>query len=127
MKIRLYLVVRRFLRHPWQLLRGVTGVALGVAVVLGIDLTNASSERAFVIANQSVAGDITHQITSSAGYIEESFYADLRLRHGLRKLLPVVEGRVTTPAGKPYRLLGLDPVAAAAFRNGRAVIPGRCR
>lgn len=125
MKIRLYLVVRRFFRHPWQLLLGITGIALGVAIVLGIDLTNASSERAFVIANQSVAGDITHQITSSAGYIDESFYADLRLRHGLRKLLPLVEGSVTTPAGKVYRLLGLDPVAATAFRNGRAVIPSQ--
>lgn len=125
MKIRLYLVVRRFLRHPWQLLLGIMGIALGVAVVLGIDLTNASSERAFVIANQSVAGDITHQITSTAGYIEESFYADLRLHHGLRKLLPVVEGRVTTASGEQYRLLGLDPVAAAAFKNGRLVIPSK--
>lgn len=123
MKIRFYLVLRRFIRHPWQMLLGVTGIALGVAVVLAIDLTNASSERAFIIANQSVAGEITHQITSSAGYINENFYADLRVRQGLRRLMPVVEGLVRTAAGEQYRIIGIDPVAATGFRHVRSLIP----
>ena len=123
MNIRLNLVLRRFIKHPWQMLLGITGIALGVAVVLAIDLTNASSERAFIIANQSIAGDITHQITSSAELIDESFYVDLRIRHGLRKLMPVVEGRVRTASGDQYRLIGLDPVAATDFRHTKALIP----
>ena len=123
MKIRIYLILRRFVRHPWQMLLGITGIALGVAVVLAIDLTNASSERAFMMANQSVAGDITHRITSSAGFIDESYYADLRMQHGLRRLMPLVEGRVRTAAGEQYRLLGFDPVAATDFSQARSLVP----
>ena len=123
MMIRLILVLRRFSRHPWQMLLGITGVALGVAVVLAIDLTNASSERAFILANQSVAGDITHQITSSAGYIDESVFAGLRVQQGLRRLMPIVEGRVRTGSGEYYRLIGLDPVAATGFRHAQSLIP----
>lgn len=123
MKIRLYLILRRFIRHPLQLLLGITGITLGVAVVLAIDLTNASSERAFIIANQSVAGDMTHQVTSSTGYINENFYVELRTHQGLRKLMPVVEGLVRTAAGEQYRLIGIDPVAATGFRHVEALVP----
>jgi len=111
MKLRLYVFSRRYLRHPWQLILGITGIALGVGVVLAIDLTNASSERAFAIANQSVAGRITHQIVSTTGSIDEAVYVDLRMRHGLRVLVPVVEGWIRTGPGETYRLLGFDPVA----------------
>jgi len=123
MKIRLNLVLRRFSRHPWQMLLGITGIALGVAVVLAIDLTNASSERAFIMANQSVAGDINHQITSSVGYIDESFFAELRVKHGLRRLMPIVEGRVRTGSGEYYRLIGLDPVASIGFMHAQSLVP----
>ena len=40
--------VRYLLRHPGQLALAVAGVALGVAVVVSIDLANASASRAFV-------------------------------------------------------------------------------
>ena len=38
---------RHLLRHPWQLLLAVLGVALGVAVVVGIDVANGSAQRAW--------------------------------------------------------------------------------
>jgi len=111
MNLRWRLLSRRYQRHPWQLLLGITGIALGVGVVLAIDLTNASSERAFDLASQSVAGAVTHQIVSSTGVIDEDLYADLRLRLGLRSALPLVEGWVRTTQGDAYRLLGFDPIA----------------
>ena len=119
MILRFKLISRRYLRHPWQLILGITGIALGVGVVLAIDLTNASSERAFAIANQSVAGEITHQIVSTTGLIDEAFYVDLRMQQGLRTLVPVVEGWVRTGQGEQYRLLGFDPAAALGANPSR--------
>ncbi len=48
--------VRHGLRHPWQVLLAALGVALGVAVVTAIDLTEASARRSFDDAAQSVGG-----------------------------------------------------------------------
>ena len=53
-RIRARLAYRHYTRHPVQLVLGVLGISLGVAIVLGIDLTNASAQRGFEIANQSV-------------------------------------------------------------------------
>ena len=36
---------RFFVRHPWQLALAILGVALGVAVVTGVDLAAGSARR----------------------------------------------------------------------------------
>ncbi len=55
----------RYLRfHRWQSLLMVLGIALGVAVVVSIDLANASAGRAFELSTETVAGKTTHQIES---------------------------------------------------------------
>jgi putative ABC transport system permease protein len=40
----------------------VLGVALGVAVVVSIDLANASARRAFTLSSEAVTGRATHQV-----------------------------------------------------------------
>ena len=50
------------MRHPWQSLLMVLGITLGVAVVVAIDLANASASRAFDLSTEAVAGRATHQI-----------------------------------------------------------------
>lgn len=109
-------MLRQFVMHPWQVFLSITGIALGVGVVLAIDLTNASSERGFIISNQSVAGVITHQIVSDSGFIDESTYVDLRIA-GLRDITPVVEGWVRMQNGQRFRLTGIDPLALAGLRE----------
>ncbi len=51
---------RFLLRRPWQTCLMILGIALGVAVVVSIDLANASAERAFDLSTQTVAGKATH-------------------------------------------------------------------
>ena len=54
--------LRYLLRHPWQIGLSILGVALGVAVVVAIDLANSTRTRAFALSTETVTGRATHQI-----------------------------------------------------------------
>ncbi|HEX9671635.1 MAG TPA: FtsX-like permease family protein [Thermoanaerobaculia bacterium] len=125
--------LRHLARHPWQAGLSVLGVALGVAVVVAIDLANASAQRAFTLSTEAVVGRATHQVTGGPGGLPEAAYRRLVLAAGVDDAAPVVEDWVTVErpavagaqdaAGKaaldPPRvlhLLGVDPFAEAPFR-----------
>ncbi len=107
--------LRYHLRHRWQLVLAVVGVALGVAVVVAVDLANESARRAFSLSMESIAGRATHQIVGSPLGLDEALYARLR-RDGVHPSAPVVEGFVEG-RGQTFRLLGLDPFAEPPFRQ----------
>jgi len=111
--------VRYLLRHPWQIGLCVLGVALGVAVVVAIDLANASARRAFALSTESVAGRATHQVLGGPAGLDEALYRAVRVGLGLRESAPVVEGYVRAPAldDRTMQLLGVDPFAEAPFRS----------
>jgi len=98
---------------------GVVGVALGVAAVFSIDLANESARRAFQVSAQTVAGKATHRIVGGPSGLEETLYATLRRRGGVRTIAPVVEGYARVPGhpGFTLHILGVDPFAEAPFRN----------
>jgi putative ABC transport system permease protein len=99
-------------RQPLQALLSVTGIALGVAVVLAVDLANHSALRAFELAERSVSGAATHVILPASAGIDEDFYRELRVEHGFRQSAPHVTGGVLTGDGRTLQVLGLDPLAA---------------
>ena len=101
---------RHFLRHPLQLLLAILGVALGVAMLVSIDLAAASTHRAFALSMQALTGRYTHHVTGGPAGLPESWYARLRVEEGLRKIAPALEGYVTTQAST-LRLVGFDPFA----------------
>jgi putative ABC transport system permease protein len=117
---------RRFLvRHPWQYALAVAGVALGVAVVLGVDLSGASARRAFDASTEIVTGRATHHVLPVSGPLDEAHYP--RLRAALRAagagpaaVAPAVEGTISLPGGRRLRLLGVDPFAEAPFHQSLA-------
>lgn len=110
--------LRSLLRHPWQIGLAALGVALGVAVVVSIDVANRSAERAFDLSTEAVAGRATHQVLGGPTGLPESVYRALRVELGVREAAPVVEGDVAAPAfpGRAFRLLGVDPFAERPFR-----------
>ena len=109
---------RNVLRHPWQTVLAVIGVALGVGVVTAVDLANESATRAFRIAAETVAGRATHQVLGGPGGLPEELYRTLRVTHGMRRNAPVVEGYVPVAgrAGTTLRLIGIDPFAEPPIR-----------
>ena len=86
---------RNFLwRHPWQLALAIVGIALGVAVVISIDLAMESSLNAFDQAGKAFSGAATHRIVAGDGGLDEKLYRRLRVDEGIQKLSPVVNGYV---------------------------------
>lgn len=140
---------RYHLRHPAQFGLALAGVALGVAVVVAIDLANESARRAFTVATTATAGAATDQITGDSNGFDETLFARLRIGTeavpGVRAAAPVVEDFVALapPAGAAaaapadgssiarsapvLRLLGLDPWSEAPFRGflGGALAAGK--
>lgn len=107
-------------RHPLQLALALLGICAGVAVVVAIDLANESSRKAFRLSMDSLNGAATHQIVAGPGGLDESFYRDLRVEHGVRNIAPIVSGYVRT-GGESLQLIGVDIFAERAFRNYAAV------
>lgn len=110
---------RHLANNPWQSILMILGIALGVAVVVAIDLANASAERAFDLSTQAVTGRTTHQITGGPEGIDEAVYT-LLLRDGVLDFAaPIITGYVSSPqlGDSPIRLLGLDPFTDPPFRN----------
>ena len=113
---------RYLLRHPWQSILMVVGITLGVAVVVAIDLANASASQAFDLSTEAVAGRATHQIVAGPQGLDQEVYVALR-RAGLANdgvaSAPVLNDYVTASqlGGRPLQLLGVDPFAEAPFRS----------
>lgn len=100
----------------------VVGITLGVAVVVAIDLANASASLAFDLSTEAVAGRATHQVVGGPQGLDQGVYTALR-RAGVAEegvaLAPVVSEYVTSPqlGDRPLQLLGIDPFAEAPFRS----------
>lgn len=117
------------LRHPGQLVLTVMGVALGVAVVVAIDLAIQSSRAAFQLSTEAVAGRATHRVEGGPAGLADSVFTRIRVEAGIRASAPVVEGwasAVVVP-GTALRLLGIDPFSERPFRpyfGGERAGPG---
>lgn len=116
---------RYYTRHPLQTLLLLFGIALGVALMVAVDLANHSAKRAFQLSAESLTGKATYQIVSSSGKLPESVYRDLRVKHHYQALSPVVEGPLQLKAPGPdaeavlqrWKVLGVDPFVEAPFRD----------
>jgi putative ABC transport system permease protein len=110
---------RYLLRHPWQAVLMVLGITLGVAVVVAIDLANASASRAFNLSTEAVVGRATHQIVGGPNKLSETVYAQIRQNGVVNAAAPVISEFVSSPqlGSRSMQLLGVDPFAEAPFRN----------
>jgi putative ABC transport system permease protein len=111
--------LRYLLRKPFLSLLCILGVALGVAVVIAIDLANASASRAFNLSTETVAGKATHQIVGNTGLVDEEIYRRVRVDLGIRDAAPVVSAYavVFEMDEQPVRVLGIDAFAERPFRS----------
>jgi len=111
--------LRYLLRHRWQSILMVFGIALGVAVVVAIDLANASAQHAFELSAETLTGKATHQVAGGPLGVPEQVYVDLVRSGWSQPTTPVVQGYVASPqlGGQPLQLLGIDPFSDGPFRD----------
>jgi putative ABC transport system permease protein len=97
----------------------MVGIMLGVAVVVAIDLANASASRAFDLSTEAVAGRTTHQIMAGPQGLDEELYVNLRRQNLSITAAPVLVDYIASPqlGDRPLQLLGVDPFAEAPFRD----------
>ena len=111
---------RRLRRRPLQTILLVVGVAIGVAMMVSIDLANGSALRAFELSADAVTGRATHRILPAGSTaLPEDIYVRLRQELGYTLSAPVVEGYVLAQelGAQPMRLVGIDPFAEPPFRS----------
>tara|TARA_R110002096_G_scaffold416576_3_gene619650 strand:- start:87203 stop:89734 length:2532 start_codon:yes stop_codon:yes gene_type:complete len=106
------------IRHPAQLGLAILGMAVGISVIVAVDMANDSARRSFDQSLDAVTGDATHQILGGPTGLDEQVYIDLRL-NGIRDIAPIVDGFVRVD-GETYQLLGIDIFAESGFREYQA-------
>ncbi len=112
------LALRYISRRFFQSAMFVLGVALGVGVVVAIDIANSSASRAFALSSESIVGRATHQIVGGPNGFPTEIYTRLRLELGIKQSAPVVtEFARVTGDDQTLRLLGVDPLAEPPFRS----------
>jgi len=115
---------RHLHRKPLETLLCLLGIALGVAVMVGIDLANQNALRSFQRTVEAVTGKTTHQIFGGPSGIPDSLAAAILSRSDLRAT-PVLEyiARVRRRRALPdttketLHILAIDPFTDANFRD----------
>lgn len=110
---------RHLLRHPWQLGLALLGIALGIAVVCAVQLTQASARQSLAYAQRSLSGPTTHRIESAAAAdsgLDERDYLAFAARWPRVSAMPLLSGRVRVSGATEYDLTvaGIDVLAARA-------------
>lgn len=115
---------RRYLaRHPWQVGLALIGVALGVAMLVAVELATASARTAFKLSAEQVAGKTTHQVLGGPAGLDPFLAAEVR--EALSDVPEasaggLIETRVSVEDlanGTPsLTLLGVEPGAAVRSR-----------
>ncbi|HEY9631167.1 MAG TPA: FtsX-like permease family protein [Coleofasciculaceae cyanobacterium] len=111
---------QRLRQRPLQYALCILGIALGVAMMVSIDLANGSAQRAFSLSTDAITGRATHRIVAIAPTgVDESVYAQLKRQFDRVPAAPVVEGyvQVSELGDQPMRLVGVDLFAESPFRS----------
>jgi len=106
----------------------VLGVALGIAVVIAIQMTNASSLRGFEKAIETVSGKTSLEIVGVGAGFDELRLRELGWLRQYGQVSPVVEGDAQAKTGErafeSLRVLGVDVLRDRSFRDYKLLETG---
>ncbi|MCH7371712.1 FtsX-like permease family protein [Aeromonas sp. MR16] len=100
-------LLRLYRAHPWLLLMSLTGLMLGVSLVVAIDLLNHSAQTNFVAARSQLAGEANYRLAPSGG-LDERLYVKLVRSQRALTALPQVHAWLKDEQGRSFQLLGID-------------------
>ena len=120
-------IIRPLLTEKIRTVTTVLGVSLGIAVVIAIQLTNASSVRGFETALETVAGKTAVEIVGSGIGVDETLLPELGWLREYGIISPVIEGSAALVTGDPrslsrrqmeaVKILGIDILRDQPFRD----------
>ena len=115
------LIVRPLATDPLRALLTVAAVALGVAVIVAVDLASEASMGSFRSSLESLQGSASYEITQVGG-IPDTVYGELARIPEPLAFSPRIEGFVLLPAtGEQVPLFGVDLVGDTWFRSAGAM------
>jgi putative ABC transport system permease protein len=118
-------IVRRLAQERLRTGTTIAGIALGVAVVIAIQLANASSVRGFATALDTMAGRTSVEITGSGAGVDETLLPSLGWLREFGVVSPVVEGDMAAVLGdgrtEAMRVLGIDILRDTELRDYRVL------
>jgi len=114
------LAARRWRSRPMQYLLCILGIALGVAMLVSIDLASGSAQRAFSLSTDAITGRTTHRVVAiEPGGVPDATFVALRHRFPEIPSAPVIEayGRAEELDGELMHLVGVDLFSEGPFRG----------
>jgi putative ABC transport system permease protein len=110
------LIVRPLFREPVRTALTVLAIALGVAVVLAIDLAGTAATGSFRSSMETLAGDYDLEINAAGGVPESEVGALAALPYPVRVSPRIEDYAVIADTQQTLPLLGLDLIAESSSR-----------
>ena len=120
-------ILRPLFHEKIRTITTVLGVSLGIAVVIAIQLTNASSVRGFETALETVAGKTAIEIIGSGTGVDENLLPQLSWLREFGIISPVIEGSAALVVGdvkqlsrrqmEAVKILGIDILRDQPLRD----------
>ena len=118
-------IVRDLVRNPARTFLTLTGVALGIAVVVAVQLANDRAIDSFTDSLQLLNGQADLQIAANGRPLDENLIGELSWAWDVGAMTAIVEGRLqrinpeveTLFGQESVRLFGVDLLSDAPFRT----------
>jgi putative ABC transport system permease protein len=115
------LMLRPLLQEPMRAILTVLAVALGVAVVLAIDLAGAAATGSFRASMETLAGDNDLEVVASGGVPEGVVGTIATLPYSIRISSRIEDSAVISDTKQIIPLIGLDLVAEGGSAVNTAI------
>jgi len=112
------MILRPLLKEPARTALTVFAVALGVAVVLAIELAGQAAAGSFRSSVETLAGDADFEVTAVGGVPEPLFASLVTLPYPLRVRPRIEDYAVLADTGATLPLIGVDTIADAEQATG---------
>ncbi|MBS1806790.1 MAG: ABC transporter permease [Acidobacteria bacterium] len=114
-------ILRHLLNERLRSAATILGIALGIAVVIAIQLTNSSSVRGFEAAVETISGKTSLELTGVGLGLDELKLRDLGWLREYGFVSPIIEGdaqaRLAENKSESLRILGVDILRDRSIRD----------
>jgi putative ABC transport system permease protein len=116
------LMLRPLLRDPWRSALMVIAVAVGVSVVLAIELAGNAAAGSFRSSVETLSGNTNLEVTAAGGVPEEIVGTLARLPYPLEIHPRIEDFAVLVDTGQTLPLIGLDLIAEGNYAQSEATV-----